>query len=135
MPYHQRGGKKRGGHNNAQGGNGHEVAARKSEDPKSAEALITPENYAKRWPILANECVEEYGTAGIVAEKGIPYEHDPINMADFEIEPLQLLAKAKKAEDQDRIDQENERIKASHRTAERMMDIKMTDAIRSRNRI
>jgi hypothetical protein len=135
MPYHQRGSKKRGGHYNAQGGNGHEVAARKSEDSKSAEALITPENYAKRWPILANECVEEYGTAGIVAEKGIPYKHNPINMDDFEIEPPQLLAKAKKSEDQDRIDQENERIKAAHRTTERMMDIKMTDAIRSRNKI
>ena len=135
MPYHQNRGKRRGAHNNAQVSNGQEVAARKSEDPKSAEVLITPENYAKIWPILANECVEEYGTAGIVAEKGIPHEHEPINMADFEIEPLQLLAKAKKTEDQDRIDQENERIKASHRMAERMMDIKMSDAIRSRNKI
>ena len=117
MPYHQNRGKRRGAHNNAQVSNGQEVAARKSEDPKSAEVLITPENYAKIWPILANECVEEYGTAGIVAEKGIPHEHEPINMADFEIEPLQLLAKAKKTEDQDRIDQENERIKASHRMA------------------
>ena len=60
MPYHQNRGKKRGAHNNAQGGNGQEVAARKAEDPNNAEALITPENYAKRWPTLANECVEEH---------------------------------------------------------------------------
>ena len=47
MPYQQTNGKRRGAHNNAQGGNGQETAARKAEDPKSAEASITPENYYK----------------------------------------------------------------------------------------
>ena len=135
MPYQQNGKKRGGAHNNAQGGNGQETAARKAEDPKSAEALITPENYYKRWPILANECVEQFGSAGIVAEKGIPHEPDPIDPANFDIGPLKLLAKAQKAEDQVQVDEENERIKARYRTAERIMDIKMNDAVRSRGKL
>ena len=135
MPYQQNGKKRGGAHNNAQGGNGQETAARKAEDPKSAEALITPENYYKRWPILANECVEQFGSAGIVAEKGIPHEPDPIDPANFDIGPLKLLAKAEKAEDQVQVDEENERIKARYRTAERIMEVKISDAVRSRGKL